>query len=358
MSEHRIIPLQRNMPFPADYRGFIYAFDIEDASEARLEVMRRQARSLAEIMNGGPVGPVVPEGATWRVADTAHASFGLEIPASVIGSGEHFLTRGRAGLVAFEPDEEDDRDWVLAKLVVTEELQTWRQAKWAGAGRDPRLLGDLRVAGAREMSFLDALGRSRPAKTSDLPGWPHPGERAAFEFLKTLKMSGLEWISHHNDFVNKSGISKTAGITRAHRRVSESLALLMQWDQIDPCNSACAESLIRFLLAIESAVRRNPRAPDFSLFDEISGHGLDEVGGLQLPGFTKWVADLQRDKAQVLKQQRLWQEEQGKQHQHYDAAPAGPPGGGKASGGGAARGKGNKRGGGGGGRGGGGAADP
>ena len=198
--------------------------------------------------------------------------------------------------------------------------------------RNPRLVGDTRVAGVREMGFLDALNRSRPTPTAELPGWPHPGERATAEYLRTLKMSGLEWITHHNDFVNKWGIAKTSGITRAHRRVSESLAFLMQWDQIDLCNSACAESLIRFLLAIESAVRRNPRAPDFSLFDEIAGHGLDEVGGLQLPGFTKWVADVQRDKAQVMKQQRLWTEEQTKWTRQGDGGDGGGGDGGNRGG--------------------------
>ena len=179
------------------------------------------------------------------------------------------------------------------------------RAMGAGASRDPQLVDDARAAGVRKMDFLDALNRSRPMPTAELPGWPHPGERVTSEYLRTLKVSGLEWISHHHDFVSKSGIAKTSGITRAHRRVSESLAFFMQWDQIDLCNSAGAESLIRFLLAIESAVRRNPRVPDFSLFDEIAGHGLDEVGGLQLPGSTKVVADAHRNKAHAMKQQRF-----------------------------------------------------
>ena len=41
LSEHRIVPLQRNAEFPENQRGFIYAFDPEDCSEARVEVMRR-----------------------------------------------------------------------------------------------------------------------------------------------------------------------------------------------------------------------------------------------------------------------------------------------------------------------------
>ena len=162
-------------------------------------------------------------------------------------------------------------------------------------------------------------------------------------------------MTHHNDFLQKSGVSKTSGIARAHRRVSESLALLQQWDQVDIANSACAESLVRCILGIENAVRRNPRAPDFSLFDEIAGQGLDEVGGLQLPSFTEWISELQRDKAQVLKQQRLWSEEASRR-----GGPAGGGGDGGGDGGGHAPGKGGRgrgpKGGKGGGRGVGGAA--
>ena len=56
-SEHRIVPLAKDEVFPVDYRGYIYSFDTADCSEARVEVMRRQARALVEIMNGGPRRP-------------------------------------------------------------------------------------------------------------------------------------------------------------------------------------------------------------------------------------------------------------------------------------------------------------
>ena len=356
LSEHRIIPVQRNAEFPVDYRGYIYCFDVDDTTGPRLEVMRRQARALAEIMSGGKIQNEVPDGATWRVSDTAHASFGMEIPTAIIGDADHFVTRGRSGLVAFDPEDEDDQEWVTAELVPSEDHDKWRQSKQAGAGRDLRLVGDVRVGGSREITYLDALARSKQVPSAELPGWPHAGERSAHEFMRGLKMSGLEWISHHNDFIAKSGISRGSGICRSHRRISESLALMMQWDQIDLCNSASAECLIRFLIAIETAVRRNPRAPDFTLFDEISGQGLDEVGGVALPGYTKWLADVQRDKAQVLKQQRLWSEEQGK----WGKADQGGGGGGGGGGAGAAANpKGGKKGGKGrGGRGGGADADP
>ena len=112
LSEHRIVPLTKDEVFPTDYRGYIYSFDTADCSEARVEVMRRQARFLTEIMSGGPAPPSVRDGVSWRVADTADASFGLEIPASI--------TRGKVGLVAFDPEDEEDPSWVTAEFVPSE----------------------------------------------------------------------------------------------------------------------------------------------------------------------------------------------------------------------------------------------
>ena len=48
LSVHRVVPLTKDEVFPTDYRGYIYSFDTEDNAEARVEVMRRHARSLVD----------------------------------------------------------------------------------------------------------------------------------------------------------------------------------------------------------------------------------------------------------------------------------------------------------------------
>ena len=143
LTAHRVVPLQRDEEFPVDYRGYIYSFDPDATSENRIEVMRRQARALTEIMGANPSAP--PEGSSWRVADTAHSAFGQEIPTSILNQGEYFITRDRVGLVAFDPTDEDEKEWVLAELVDIDGLDDWRRQKQSGAGRDCRLIGDVRV---------------------------------------------------------------------------------------------------------------------------------------------------------------------------------------------------------------------
>ena len=98
--------------------------------------------------------------------------------------------------------------------------------------------------------------------TGDLAGWPHPGERATSEFLRTLKMSGLECDHSSQRFCEQVRHLEDIGcgsLSPLCERVFIVAPAICHFDQI---NSSCAESLIRFLLAIESAVRRNPRAPD------------------------------------------------------------------------------------------------
>ncbi len=60
----------------------------------------------------------------------------------------------------------------------------------------------------------------------------------------------------------------------------------------------------------ERAVKRNPRLPDFEGLSVYLAHTLDETGGVVTTAFDKHIADIKKDAALVLKQERLWREEQ------------------------------------------------
>ena len=81
----------------------------------------------------------------------------------------------------------------------------------------------------------------------------------------------MEWLSHHLDFVHKSGLSPLSGACRSHRRISEALQLFMQVDQVNGPALDGFESLVRYLVQIETAVSRNLRSPDFADLDAVSG---------------------------------------------------------------------------------------
>ena len=86
--------------------------------------------------------------------------------------------------------------------------------------------------------------------------------------------------------------------------------LMVTYDQYDMANSAACELLARNILRIQRAVRRNPRTPDFSGLDGMTRQAFDETGGIICSEFDKHYAESQRAQAQVMKQSRLWREEQ------------------------------------------------
>ncbi len=85
--------------------------------------------------------------------------------------------------------------------------------------------------------------------------------------------------------------------------------MMQQTDQLNLPSLAAAEILCRYLVQIETAVARNPKVPDFADLDAVTGSTINAAGGLVLPEYAKYVADIQRDEAYTLKQRRLWAEE-------------------------------------------------
>ena len=84
------------------------------------------------------------------------------------------------------------------------------------------MTGDDREAGtgARTGTFTSTFARQHEPKT---PAFLLSGQRVTLEYLQTLRDMGMEWMSHHTDFVHKSGVSPGSNVTRAHRRISEAL---------------------------------------------------------------------------------------------------------------------------------------
>ena len=83
----------------------------------------------------------------------------------------------------------------------------------------------------------------------------------------------------------------------------------MSYDQLDVTAVAGAELVFRGLVRLETAIGRNPRAPDFSGLEDMLISGTTDSGGAITASFTEWFANRQKNKAQVMKQQRLYKEE-------------------------------------------------
>ena len=74
---------------------------------------------------------------------------------------------------------------------------------------------------------------------------------------------------------------------------------------------------------IMRAVKRNPRAPDFEGLDSFLSTATDMTGGVVTLDFDKYISELQRNDAQIMKQNRMLKEEQTAQSKKPKDQPGG-----------------------------------
>ena len=81
------------------------------------------------------------------------------------------------------------------------------------------------------------------------------------------------------DFIKRSGIADGSVVAHQHRTLSDAARMMMSFDQYDLTISASGELVIRSLVRLETAVGRNPKAPDFSGLDLMLLSTVTESGG-------------------------------------------------------------------------------
>jgi len=214
-----------------------------------------------------------------------------------------------------------DDDWVHCQLALPADHDEWITQKTAGPGRDARLLPDHRVTKGKEqvrqIRLTDAV---RLFRRKELPGWPFTSPPAGPEYCLALDAAGLDLILHGLSWEKASGLSKQSGTARLHKFMLEALHQFISYDQLHVANSAGFEYLFRALIGAETAVRRNPACPDYAGLDALLVAPIDRAGSAITTEFNKFVASLQRDDAQVFKQQRLFKEEQDALHKSSSAS--------------------------------------
>ena len=310
LNAHRVLALGRNCAFPAAQWADSYIFD-NPVPDADLTRVRQQAASLALVLGQvAAAGPGAGGAGAWRIADPSARSFGDEVPSQIVADPASFMTPDAAG-------DEDylsglvliDGCWTFCQLVQPDDRDVWERSLVSGHKRDARVSGDSRdaVTGHRFVTFGDSLGLQHVATE---PPFPLAGQRVTHEYMRALRSTGMEWVTHHLDFVHKSGISPGSNITRCHRRLTDALHAFQQQDMLNLPSLSGVEVLVRYLVQIEMAVTRNPRSPDFQDLDAVVASTVNEFGGLVLPEYSKYIANIQKDEAFTMKQQRQWREEQ------------------------------------------------
>ena len=138
--------------------------------------------------------------------------------------------------------------------------------------------------------------------------FPIAGVRAAREYHEAVASGPGNFLSYHAEWLRQSGVAKRA--SAAHiRSLCEALRLLHTHDQIDASTTAVGEFLSRWAVQTELAVERNPAQPDYSGLDVVSGAAIQSDGRASTAKFTEWVTSRLKERAQVWKQERLYNQE-------------------------------------------------
>ena len=103
----------------------------------------------------------------------------------------------------------------------------------------------------------------------ELIEFPFRGPRATKEYLTSLLELDLNFLQHHMNWRVKSGVLEKSSVCRVHKSTCDALHMMMSYVQINLLNNAAAEHLIRQLILWETAVRRNPKNPDYDGLDVV-----------------------------------------------------------------------------------------
>ena len=327
-----IVPLRRNARFPADHVAETYAFDREEA-RANITTMRAEAKALAVVLGcldrpgvnaGGGTGPQ----GDWRIADVDHDRFGEIVLEGDLGNDDEN--------VLLEVDTHRRRLHYVDEQIVTLEFVTdfnkWSETKRPGVpgghAGDLRLLGCVRNSQGRRVLPLHKALELMTAHT--FKDWPHRGPPSLRELLESIVETAGDLDLYVTNFIRRSGVAENTACIHELKNLILVLKLGLTYDQLDAPNLAAFEQIARRVMEIQSAVRRNPRHPQFDVMESTATAFVDEVGGARATTYNEWLTEQQRSEGKRLKAAREYREEQAadsRRRRNDDDAPPSKTGG-------------------------------
>lgn len=281
-------PLERASPLPESCRP-VFSFEGMDASEMRR--LRWRCRCYADVIGFTTPADPSPSDSEWYFADTGADNFGEVVPAPLLDADRAVL-RGACALAQRYLDDPSSFTFV--------------QRVWKGRpGRDPRLNeGD--PADTDRPRLSDSLSTMRQ---DDKKYWMFKGPSAAREILDGTLSPGMEPPSYFVHYVGAGGLTPNSAWAAELQHLLTVLWKMVSHDRLDVYSVGASEYVARQKLMIQRAVKRNTRSPVSSGLESFLANLIDSSGGLVTRELERYVADVQRGQAQILKQQRLAREE-------------------------------------------------
>ncbi|CAK0847980.1 unnamed protein product, partial [Prorocentrum cordatum] len=283
--------LDRSSAFPAQFAPMVYAFDPFDGQTLR--DAKRQAQRRAALLGGGEVEDA--EEYVWLLASVADARFRESVPADVIEDGDRCVTLGHRGVCMI--DGEPRFVERVSRGERDSSVQSCREDV-----EDIRVLGDHRSRGGRrDLDFRDAVESMREVTVED---WPDQGPRACLEYLKSIALRAGNLLTYQAEWQRLSGVAEGGAQGHEHRCHLETLRRAICHDQLNVVNLTRFEHVARRVIQVEMAVEKNPRHPDFSGLEDVPAGPRSVSGSAHAPRHLEHVTNRQKDRAQILKQQR------------------------------------------------------
>jgi hypothetical protein len=197
---------------------------------------------------------------------------------------------------------------VFVQKVGESALDEWKKGL-CSVDDDIRLLGVHRnAAGTRHLPAREGvlLLRESPMTAAE---WSIPGVRAAKEWTTAAVGACGTLTQYESEWARRSGVGSHAMVAHVHFILVEAVRLAIEVDQIDISNCQSFETIVRRIIVDETAVARNPKAPDYSGLDLVFSGQVTEAGQAQVAKFNEWFGNRLKDRSNVLRQNRLWAEE-------------------------------------------------
>ena len=257
------LSVQDKIVVKASSRRFDGAGSVEKLMEKACALADSLAYDMGEVSVGADVGGV------WRIADTAVAGFGGEVPKATMSlEGDSVLMVGRQALVrgldVCKPGE-----WVYCEKVKGSELDSWKKLKLVGLSPAVCLDG-ASVSMCEELVVL-------PEGLRSTPGIPR-GSVAVGQFLPGVLSAELLLSSSGcspSGYFGKVWQDRTA-ITRSN--INAVLSLLRDLDEVDFCRVGRAEVFKQWGEVLEGAARRDLEVCKENGEGASLSFALDEMG--------------------------------------------------------------------------------
>lgn len=300
--EDDIVEMEQGQDFPDEVRYSCYAFDT--IAPHVLSGFRRRAKLPAAFL-GEATELQEPSATAWIYADSLDARLGETVASEAREVNGAFESIGGRGVVRIDGEVKFVKRALLADIPDFVQRRRSSTADWTTLGLH------MDSTGRPYVDFRDAVSMMRE---EDRPHWTFGGPRAASEYPDAIVADSTYHAEPQRGLGGWRGLRRPppphgGAPGRGVRRPAPLEGAVPRRERL-PSGDPARDSR-----------RAQPRHPDFSGLVVVEGGVTTGRGNIRVPRCREHIATRQRERAAVLKSERVYREEHGKTG--YGRYPAG-----------------------------------